>query len=62
MSADRVTKNPPPAVESAISILRGKGHQVEIRETKSGSLRYRVDGGRERNALQTINQFRHYGL
>ena len=52
----------PPMMQGALIILREKGHFVEVRQNRNGSLRYRVDGSRERNALQTVNQFRHYGM
>lgn len=52
----------PPSMQGAVKILREKGHTVHVRQNRTGSLRYSVDGSRERNALQTINKFRHYGL
>lgn len=45
-----------------VELLRAKGHIVTVRENRSGSLRYSVDGKPETDALRMSRRFRHYGL
>jgi hypothetical protein len=52
----------PPAMTVVVAILRDRGHSVDLRRDRNGSIRYRVDGDRERNALQVCNRFSHYGI
>lgn len=52
----------PPAARSAIEIIRAKGHTVTLRMQRTGSIRYRVDGGREMTCLQMTRKYREYGL
>jgi hypothetical protein len=52
----------PPAPRAAVEIIRARGHVVAVREDRNGSLRYRVDGGREMTAHQMSTRFRHYGI
>lgn len=47
----------PPYPAGIVALLRERGHEVAIRQQKTGSLRYRIDGGRE---LQAIEMDRFY--
>jgi hypothetical protein len=47
----------PPYPAGIVLMLRNRGHKVTIRENRHGSLRYRIDGGRE---LQAIEMDRWY--
>ena len=47
----------PPYPRGIVELLRQRGHIVTIREQRTGSLRYAVDGGRE---LQAIEMDRFY--
>lgn len=42
----------PPYPKAIVEMLRNRGHEVAVRQQKSGSLRYRVDANREWTALQ----------
>ncbi len=42
----------PPHPAGTIELLRARGHEVKVRRTRDGSLRYMIDGARERTALQ----------
>jgi hypothetical protein len=55
-----VEKRLPPYMQGIVKTLRDQGHTVSIRMNKYGSLRYTVDGQRERNALQTAKRFGLY--
>lgn len=54
-----LTANPeikmPPYPAATVFLLRSRGHQVSVRQQKTGSLRYRVDGGRELLAVEMGN-------
>lgn len=52
----------PPAPRTTVEVLRSRGHTVRVRENRNGGIRYRVDDGREMNALQMRNKFQHYGI
>lgn len=47
----------PPHPAGVMQLLRERGHTVTARQQKTGSLRYRIDGGRE---LQAIEMDRFY--
>ncbi len=47
----------PPYPAGIVRLLRERGHTVTIRQQKTGSLRYRIDTGRE---LQAIEMDRFY--
>lgn len=47
----------PPYPAAVVQLLRDRGHMVTIRQQKTGSLRYRIDGGRE---LRAIDMDRFY--
>jgi hypothetical protein len=47
----------PPYPAAIVELLRQHGHAVTIRRNRHGSLRYRIDGGRE---LQAIEMDRFY--
>lgn len=47
----------PPHPAGTVKLLRERGHVVTIRQQRTGSLRYRIDGGRE---LQAIEMDRFY--
>lgn len=42
----------PPVPAGFVRLLQLRGHTVVIRQQRTGSLRYRIDGGRELTALQ----------
>lgn len=42
----------PPYPASIVRLLRQRGHTVTWRKNKHGSLRYRIDGGKEMQAIQ----------
>lgn len=42
----------PPHPAGTIELLRTKGHEVTVRQDRYGSLRYRIDGGRELYAIE----------
>lgn len=48
----------PLAVARALVTLQGRGHVVEIRSNRNGSLRFSVDGRRETDALTMIRRYR----
>jgi len=51
----------PPYPRAIVELLRGRGHEVTIRQQRTGSLRYRIDGGRELTALEMDRFYaRHY--
>lgn len=51
----------PPYPAAVIELLGRHGHTVTIRQQKSGSLRYRIDGGRELQAIEMDRFYvRHY--
>jgi len=47
----------PPYPAAIIHLLTERGHNVAVRQQSTGSLRYRIDGGRE---LQAIEMDRFY--
>jgi hypothetical protein len=47
----------PPHPAGVMELLRRRGHVVTARRNKHGSVRYRIDGGRE---LQAIEMDRYY--
>jgi len=47
----------PPYPAGVMELLRRRGHTVTARQQKTGSVRYRIDGGRE---LQAIEMDRFY--
>lgn len=47
----------PPSPRGYIELLQARGHSVKVRSNRYGSLRYRIDGGRE---LQAIEMSRFY--
>lgn len=47
----------PPVVAATIQLLAAHGHSVTVRQNRNGSNRYRLDGGRE---LQAIELMRFY--
>ncbi|WP_048710804.1 hypothetical protein [Microvirga massiliensis] len=52
----------PPGPRLTVQILRERGHAVAVRRTRTGSLRYAVDGRRETDAYTMAQRFRHYGI
>jgi hypothetical protein len=48
----------PPMAQGTVKMLRDRGHRVVVRAIPSGSLRYRLDGERERTALELSNRLR----
>lgn len=46
----------PPSPRATVELLRRKGHKVAVRENRTGSLRYAIDGGRELTALEAANR------
>lgn len=50
-------RNPPPSMRAAIEILEARGHSIVWRVDRAGSIRYRVDAGREMNALAVMRRF-----
>ena len=42
----------PPYPAATVKLLRDRGHDVSVRQQRSGSLRYRIDGGRELMAIE----------
>lgn len=48
----------PAGVESAVALIRARGHVVTIRKNKNGDLRYSVDGRRETNALTMMRRYK----
>ncbi len=42
----------PPAARSTVELFRSRGHSVSVRQNRNGSLRYRLDGGKEKTASQ----------
>jgi hypothetical protein len=42
----------PPGPAGIIQLLTERGHNVTIRQQSGGSLRYRIDGGRELQAIE----------
>jgi hypothetical protein len=47
----------PPYPAAIVALLRERGHEVTVRQQRTGSLCYRIDGGRE---LQAIEMDRYY--
>jgi len=47
----------PPHPRALVEMLQARGHAVTVRQNKHGSIRYRIDGGRE---LQAIEMDRFY--
>lgn len=47
----------PPYVRGLVEILMTRGHVVSVRRNRHGSNRYRIDGGRE---LQAVEMDRFY--
>lgn len=47
----------PPAARGTMELLQARGHTIAARMNKYGSIRYRIDEGRE---LQAIEMFRWY--
>lgn len=47
----------PPYPRGIVELLRQRGHMVAVRQQRTGSLRYAIDGGRE---LQAIEMDRFY--
>jgi hypothetical protein len=41
----------PPHPRGTVEMFRARGHTVTVRESRGGSLRYTLDGERERTAL-----------
>lgn len=53
----------PPMAQGTVKMLRERGHTVAVRATRDGSLRYKLDGECERNALRLSNRLRKiYGI
>ncbi len=52
LNHEQETLRVPPHPAGTIQVLRAKGHDVTVRRDRNGSLRYRIDAGRELNALQ----------
>lgn len=53
----------PPHPAGTIAMLCERGHKVTVRQTKGGSLRYRIDGARELLAIEMSNFYaRRYGF
>lgn len=51
----------PPYPAAIVDLLRQRGHMVAIRQNRHGSLRYRIDGGRELQAIEMDRFYaRHY--
>jgi hypothetical protein len=48
----------PPLAQGTVKLLRDRGHCVAVRAISSGSLRYRLDGERERTAFELSNRLR----
>jgi hypothetical protein len=48
----------PPMAQGAVQMLRDRGHAVTIRRNRNGSLRYTLDGERERSAFELSNRLR----
>lgn len=46
----------PPYPRTIITLLRQRDHVVAVRRNRNGSLRYRIDGGREVDAA-TMDRF-----
>jgi hypothetical protein len=46
----------PPYPAAIIQLLTKRGHRVTVRQQSTGSLRYRIDGGRELQAIE-IDRF-----
>jgi len=42
----------PPYPAATVQLLTDRGHKVSVRQQASGSLRYRIDGGRELQAIE----------
>lgn len=42
----------PPYPAALVQLLRDRGHTIAIRQQRTGSLRYRIDGGRELQAIE----------
>lgn len=47
----------PPATRITVALFRDRGHSVSIRLNRHGSLRYRLDGGRETDALSLSRRY-----
>jgi hypothetical protein len=47
----------PPYPRGIVELLRAKGHTVALRQNRHGSIRYRVDGGRELQAIEMDRLF-----
>lgn len=46
----------PPMAQGTVQLARECGHTVTVRENQHGSLRYTLDGERERTALELSNR------
>jgi len=55
---DPVERRMPPHPRGVVEMLRARGHVVTIRENLHGSLRYTLDGERERTAHELSNRLR----
>ena len=47
----------PPSAAGTIALFEVRGHVVTVRRNKHGSNRYRLDGERERTALELANRY-----
>jgi hypothetical protein len=47
----------PPHPRGTVEMFRARGHTVTVRESRGGSLRYTLDGERERTALALSNRW-----
>jgi hypothetical protein len=53
----------PPHAAGTVKMLRERGHTVVVRRNRFGSLRYTLNGERERTALELSNRLRKlYGV
>jgi hypothetical protein len=48
----------PPHPRGTVEMFRARGQTVTVRESRGGSLRYTLDGERERTALALSNRWR----
>jgi hypothetical protein len=48
----------PPMARGTVQMLRERGHTIKVRCNRFGSLRYTLDGERERTALELSNRLR----
>lgn len=47
----------PPHPRATVELFEAKGHVVTLRRNRTGSLRYTLDGERERTALELSNRY-----